>query len=375
MFGIDTSHWKADLNEAAVNIDFIYTKATEGNYYVDDACDGKVQQAISLGKKWGVYHFATNKLTDPITEADYFVDNCQGYIGHGILMLDNEHYVDKNGNLLNDPHDVAWAKAWLDHVYARTGVKPIIYMSESVVNEADWSSVIDADYGFWKAAYPLNSAPIHNYQIDLSLDDNTPWGAVGNIGWQFTSSGYLDGYGGNLDCNVFYGDGGTWDAYAAVHGAAPAPTPPPADPTPPTPPADPTPPPADTPPTPPDPGTVIPPTPPADPGTGPVINDPLPPTPQPKPPVPTTPGEVDGQVSVDLNALEALLEKIRAFKPGVKTSEFWQVAVVNVTTFIEGVVKNHVLAVRVTALIVIGVLTLAYVWSRTHVKKAIAQTS
>lgn len=31
--------------------------------------------------------------------------------------------------------------------------------------------------------------------------------------WQWTSTGRLDGYGYNLDCNVFYGDGATWDKY------------------------------------------------------------------------------------------------------------------------------------------------------------------
>ena len=31
--------------------------------------------------------------------------------------------------------------------------------------------------------------------------------------WQWTSSGRLDGYDGNLDCDIFYGDGSTWDAY------------------------------------------------------------------------------------------------------------------------------------------------------------------
>ena len=31
--------------------------------------------------------------------------------------------------------------------------------------------------------------------------------------WQWTSSGRLNGYNGNLDCNVFYGDRSTWDAY------------------------------------------------------------------------------------------------------------------------------------------------------------------
>ena len=31
--------------------------------------------------------------------------------------------------------------------------------------------------------------------------------------WQWTSTGRLSGYDGNLDCDIFYGDGSTWDAY------------------------------------------------------------------------------------------------------------------------------------------------------------------
>lgn len=384
---IDTSHWKKDIVNTNVDIDGVYTKATEGNYYVDDACDPIVQWAIGRGKKWGVYHFATNRVTDPITEANYFVDNCQGYVGHGLLILDNENYHWSDGTFANDANNVGWAKQWLDQVFARTGVKPLIYMSLSVITGNDWSPVINGGYGLICADYVENDTPIPNWSMDSNRDPNPHWdGVVNDVMWQFTSTGRLDGYGGNLDCNFFYGDAHAWDLYAGVHADTPppvqpapepAPTPTPPDPQPtPQPPAstDPAPAPA---PSPPDPGTVIPPTtPPADPGTGPIINDPLPPTPQPKPtptPTPPTPGEVDGQVQTDLNSLQAILEKIRAFKPGIKTSEFWQVAVVNVTTFIEGVVKNHVLAVRVTALIVIGVLTLAYVWSRTHVKKAIAQ--
>ena len=34
--------------------------------------------------------------------------------------------------------------------------------------------------------------------------------------WQFTSSGRLDGYGGNLDLNIFYGDETARDKYAGV---------------------------------------------------------------------------------------------------------------------------------------------------------------
>ena len=36
-------------------------------------------------------------------------------------------------------------------------------------------------------------------------------GVVG--AWQFTSGGRIDGYAGNLDCNLFYGDAAAWVAY------------------------------------------------------------------------------------------------------------------------------------------------------------------
>src|SRR5438270_11723282 len=141
---IDTSHWKGDINLAAVDIDGVYTKATEGTYYVDDACDNIVQQAISLGKKWGVYHFATNRITDAISEANYFVNNCQGYVTHGILILDNENYHWSDGTLANDPLDVASAKQPLDQEFTLTAVQPALYMSLNIRQSANSSRLIDA---------------------------------------------------------------------------------------------------------------------------------------------------------------------------------------------------------------------------------------
>lgn len=224
---IDTSHWKGDIVNTSVDIDAVYTKATEGNYYIDDTCDPIVEWAKTRNKKWGVYHFATNRITDAITEANFFVDNCLGYVSKGLLILDNESYRWSNGTLANDPLNVAWVKAWCDHVYARTNVKPLIYMSLSVVRGTDWSSVINGGYGLICAAYLDNNTPIANFSHDSSRDPNPAWdGVVNNVMWQFTSTGRLDGYGGNLDCNWFYGDAKAWDAYAGVQpSASPVPTP------------------------------------------------------------------------------------------------------------------------------------------------------
>lgn len=219
--GIDVSSYQSALDVNSVAADFVIIKATGGTGYVNPHCDVHYQQAVAGGKLHGVYHFYSDGFggDDPIAEANYFVDNVAGYVGDGILVLDWE----RGGN----PHfgDVAKAKAWLDHVYARTGVKPLIYMSLSVVSELDWSSVINAGYGLWVAAYIANATPIPNYQMDPARDPNPRWdGVVNDCIWQFTSTGRLDGYGANLDCNFFYGDANAWNAYAGKP-EAPAPEP------------------------------------------------------------------------------------------------------------------------------------------------------
>ena len=217
MRGIDISKWQSGIDLSAVNADFVIVKATEGIGYVDKSCDGFFQKALSLGKKLGFYHFA-RPTNDPVREADFFYENCKGYFGKAIPILDWE---------AENKSDVAWAKRWLDEVYRLSGVKPVIYMSESVANAYNWSSVANADYGLWVAKYRDNN-PDYNY--NMANAGSRPkvkcWKFY--CMWQWTSTGRLNGYSGNLDCNVFYGDGTTWDKYAGKSGTASKPAPAPA---------------------------------------------------------------------------------------------------------------------------------------------------
>lgn len=203
MRGIDISNWQAGLDLSAIDTDFIIVKATEGIGYVDKSCDKFFQKAVSLGKPVGFYHFA-RPVNDAVAEADFFVDNTLGYFGKAIPILDWE---------AENKWDVQWALRWLNRVQQRTGVKPMIYMSESVVTGYDWSPVVTGDYGLWVAKYRDN-LPDVNY--DMSNAGSTPskgkWPFYAM--WQWTSTGRLNGYNGNLDCNVFYGDERTWNAYA-----------------------------------------------------------------------------------------------------------------------------------------------------------------
>lgn len=203
MNGIDISNWQAGINLSNIAFDFLIARATEGIGCVDKYCDGYIQQAIKLGKPFGFYHFA-RPTNDPIREADFFYSNCRGYFGKGIPILDWE-----SGNTSK----VTWAKKWLDRVYQLSGVKPVIYMSESVVNANNWSAVAAADYGLWVAKYRDNN-PDYNYNMaNAGSRPRVKWWKFYCM-WQWTSTGRLSGYNGNLDCNVFYGNQSTWDAYA-----------------------------------------------------------------------------------------------------------------------------------------------------------------
>ena len=209
LLGLDLSKWQG-IGAGDEAPDFVIAKATEGAAYVDPNCDGHYQRAKAQGKKLGVYHFARPDLNDPISEARFFVENCKGYIGEAILALDWE----QPGTQWN----VGWAKEWLDEVQRLTGIKPLIYMSASVVSQYDWSSVANADYGLWIAGYPIGA---DSWDVPAFPYSTGAWGFYAI--WQFTNSA------GRLDRDIFQGDKAAWDAYATSKGAVkPDPSPVPA---------------------------------------------------------------------------------------------------------------------------------------------------
>ena len=200
--GIDISHHQRGIDLGAIDVDFVICKATEGNGYTDEMCDTFYQKAKSLGKKLGVYHFARPDLgNSPEAEADWFVKETLGYHKEAMLILDWE-----SGNL----KDTVWARKWLDRVYSKTGVKPVIYMSASVMSSANWGDVVAGDYGLWVANYGSNNGTAQEEVFNRYPLKYWNFYAL----WQYTSVGRLNGYNGNLDLNYFSGDGTAWDKYA-----------------------------------------------------------------------------------------------------------------------------------------------------------------
>lgn len=204
--GIDISHWQRGLDLNKIDFDFVIVKATEGIKMVDKKCDPFITEAIKLGKCFGFYHFARPEKNSAHDEAQFFYKNTRNYFGHGIPVLDWESV---------GKYNVKWAKEWLDEIYALTGVRPIIYMSEAVVNGYNWSEVAGTNYGLWVAKYRDNKADINYDMSNAGKKPVVKWWKFYAL-WQWTSSGLLNGYNGKLDCDVFYGSIDAWKKYAGI---------------------------------------------------------------------------------------------------------------------------------------------------------------
>lgn len=205
MNGIDISKWQKGLRLANIKCDFVIIKATEGATYKDPCFDDFVKQAQQLGKPMGFYHFSRpDNGNDPTAEAANFYKAIKPYVRQGILALDWE---------AGDLSKTDWALKWLDEVKRLTGVKPMIYTSQWVLNNYDFSKIADGDYGLWIAKWRDHEA---DYNYDMTNAGSKPklkWWAFYAV-WQWTSSGILDGYGSYLDCDQFMGDVRAWNLYA-----------------------------------------------------------------------------------------------------------------------------------------------------------------
>lgn len=218
LYGYDISKWQpVGTGDSAK--DFLIIKATEGVGYVDPNCDKHYQRAKGQGKLLGVYHFARpdlNKGTDGAKrEAQFFYNNCKNYIGEAIVVLDWEQS-DTTGQ-------TDWAKAWLDEVYRLTTVRPLIYMSASVVNNNNWSA-ISGNYGLWIAGYP-NAYNVKNPPTPTVK--NMPY-KIGS--WKFWAIWQYSSSAGTLDRDIANMDRTGWLKYAGSKAveAQPAPAPAPA---------------------------------------------------------------------------------------------------------------------------------------------------
>ena len=203
MNGIDISRYQQGIDLTKIAADFVIIKATEGTYMRQSVAFDFAAAAEASGKLVGFYHYAGGYVS-PEAEAEYFVEYVKPYIGKALLALDWEGDAMKKG--------AAWAKRWLDRVYDLTGVRAAVYMSKGVTYQSGWADVA-LIYPLWVAQY-ANNNPVYGYQ-DNPWTDKKGYGAWEEpIIFQYTSSGYLPGWGKRLDLDKCYLNAYEWQTLA-----------------------------------------------------------------------------------------------------------------------------------------------------------------
>lgn len=177
------------------SIDAVMIKATEGTTHVSSACDPDVQDARRSGIPWGFYHYARDN--GAIAEADFFYRNCRNYFGEGIPCLDWE-----------EGQSASWVNEFVRRIHELSGVWPWIYASKAMFNS---HTGVEPNCGRWVAQWPGSSADTFS-EAESKPKPKLNEGLV--CAWQFTNKGKLEGYLGNLDLDLFYGDEEAWGKYA-----------------------------------------------------------------------------------------------------------------------------------------------------------------
>ena len=204
--GIDIASYQAGLDFSKVPCDFAIIKATQGTGYTNPDCVRAVEQAMSLGKGVGVYHYISGG--NAVAEADFFINSILNWIGKVMICLDWE--LDQNSAW----GDESYLEQVINQVIARTGVPPMIYAPASRYNEV--APVANRNNcGLWIAKYAdMNPT---GYQ-------NTPWneGAYTCAIRQYSGSGRLNGWNGDLDLDKFYGSLDDFRKYYGSSSSAPS---------------------------------------------------------------------------------------------------------------------------------------------------------
>ncbi|MFC5827139.1 glycoside hydrolase family 25 protein [Nonomuraea insulae] len=174
-YGLDISHYEPLYDWSASSAQFGIIKATEGTDYRDSSFARHWRELGDKGIVRGAYHYG-RPGNDPIAEADHFLSvvNAQPAKPGDLLVLDLETADGQSVDEVN-----AWAKAWLSHVKAKTGIVPMFYSGWNFANTYGKGL---AEYPLWVARYGVGkgtvtppadwkSWAIHQY-TDAPLDQN-----------------------------------------------------------------------------------------------------------------------------------------------------------------------------------------------------------
>lgn len=210
---IDISGWQKGLDLATLfdknpTLGGVIIKATGGTcIYQGDTFVPWAEWCIEHNKPFGFYHFLDDDLRNSSgkAEAEFFVSKTRDYFGRGIPVADYEGQAKNLG--------VKYLQDFLDTVFALTGVRPMLYCSQGLANQADMQTIAK-NYPLWVAQY-ADYAPMYAF-TDNPWQRGSVWPWTHESMRQYTSQMFLPGWKSHLDANLFYGDRADWDKLVGI---------------------------------------------------------------------------------------------------------------------------------------------------------------
>ena len=205
---VDISSNQGYISPGQLDCDAVIVKVSGGTSYVNDRAHGAkrdwrewADEVLASGKHLGLYHYCMENghYNEAADEARFFLNLVADYRGRFVPALD----VEADALDLRD----SWYREWLEAVESETGATPLFYTGGGFANARDHSEV--SRYPLWMASY------LYRYEnvgwIDSPVNSWPPgsWDSV--TLYQYTSTGRIGGYDGDLDLSVFYGDRADWE--------------------------------------------------------------------------------------------------------------------------------------------------------------------
>jgi GH25 family lysozyme M1 (1,4-beta-N-acetylmuramidase) len=183
--GLDVSNWNGAIKWGSVassGYRFAFGKATEGTKYVDATFGTNRNGSEAAGLSFGAYHFARPAggsigavTASAIAQADHFLAVAAPQPGELPPVLDLE-----STGKLSKTRLLTWTLAWVDEVYARTGVQSFVYTSPLFWSRSVGNSTAAAEVGtrLWIAHWTKATKPLVPAQN---------WNGSGWTFWQWSN--------------------------------------------------------------------------------------------------------------------------------------------------------------------------------------------
>jgi GH25 family lysozyme M1 (1,4-beta-N-acetylmuramidase) len=234
IIGIDVSRWQSKVDWSLLKsngVEFVFIKATQGNYMTDQMMVKHVEGANKAGMIIGLYHWC-DPTVDAEAQALYFLNAISG-LPYKMLSADVEQQWGdwkewSNGRVTKivSPTVISQnAKTILETLTKKTKVPTIVYSRASFINTyAKPAQSWLPKYPLWMAHYPYKATSVRttwqnflaSYKPSISAPA-LPAGSTKWTFWQFTGDKFiLPGCESMLDINYFNGELADLNKFAGI---------------------------------------------------------------------------------------------------------------------------------------------------------------